>query len=70
MIATATKQQIDAATPNPWSAVGAMTLCVAMLIASEFHVRQHNQKAGSGKELGIIPTREKQASCPHENESD
>ena len=36
----------------------------------EFHVRQHNQKAGSGKELGIIPNQEKQASCPHENESD
>ena len=36
MIATATNQQIDAATPNPWSAVGSMTLCVAMLIASEF----------------------------------
>jgi len=36
MIATATNQQIDAATPNPWSAVGSMTLCVSMLIASEF----------------------------------
>ena len=36
MIATATKQQIDAAAPNPWSAVGSMTLCVSMLIASEF----------------------------------
>ena len=36
MIATATNQQIDATTPNPWSAVGSMTLCVAMLIASEF----------------------------------
>src|SRR5438270_3545874 len=36
MIATATNQQIDVATPNPWSAVGSMTLCVAMLIASEF----------------------------------
>ena len=36
MIATATNQQIDTATPNPWSAVGSMTLCVAMLIASEF----------------------------------
>lgn len=36
MSATATNQQIDAATPNPWSAVGSMTLCVAMLIASEF----------------------------------
>ena len=36
MIATATNQQTDAATPNPWSAVGSMTLCVAMLIASEF----------------------------------
>jgi len=56
--------------PNPWSAVGSMTLCVSMLIASEFHVRQHNQKAGSGKELGIIRNQTKQASCPHENESD
>ena len=36
MNATATNQQIDVATPNPWSAVGSMTLCVAMLIASEF----------------------------------
>lgn len=36
MIATATNHQIDAATPNPWSAVGSMTLCVSMLIASEF----------------------------------
>lgn len=36
MIATATNQQMDVATPKPWSAVGSMTLCVAMLIASEF----------------------------------
>jgi predicted MFS family arabinose efflux permease len=36
MIATATNQQIDAATPSPWSAVASMTLCVSMLIASEF----------------------------------
>ncbi len=36
MIATATSQPFDAARPNPWSAVGSMTLCVAMLIASEF----------------------------------
>ena len=36
MIATATNQRIDAARQNPWSAVGSMTLCVAMLIASEF----------------------------------
>jgi hypothetical protein len=37
---------------------------------SEFHVRQHNQKAGSGKELGIIPNEKDQALCSHENESD
>src|SRR5438876_12405102 len=36
MIATATSQQVAVATPNPWNAVGSMTLCVSMLIASEF----------------------------------
>jgi predicted MFS family arabinose efflux permease len=36
MVAIATNQQIDVAMPNSWSAVGSMTLCVAMLIASEF----------------------------------
>lgn len=36
MIATATNQQTHTAAPSPWSAVGSMTLCVAMLIASEF----------------------------------
>lgn len=36
MIATTTNQPTDIAMPNPWSAVGSMTLCVAMLIASEF----------------------------------
>jgi predicted MFS family arabinose efflux permease len=36
MIATASKPLTNAAVPNPWSAVGSMTLCVAMLIASEF----------------------------------
>ena len=36
MIATAINQQVAVATPNPWNAVGSMTLCVSMLIASEF----------------------------------
>ena len=36
MIATTTTQPTDVTTPNPWSAVGSMTLCVSMLIASEF----------------------------------
>lgn len=36
MISTAANHPADLALPNPWSAVGSMTLCVAMLIASEF----------------------------------
>src|SRR6476619_456552 len=36
MIATATTKVTDVSTLNPWSAVGSMALCVAMLIASEF----------------------------------
>lgn len=36
MITTTANERIDVATPSPWSAVGSMTLCVSMLIASEF----------------------------------
>lgn len=36
MITVTANQNIDIAPPIPWSAVGSMTLCVAMLIASEF----------------------------------